>query len=101
MDHRGAAGKAEDRLDLAAVAADNALGVVVVVSDEAAADRATDVDAVADALARRDRLDSTRTVSPLAAAADAVVVDTTAMTRDEVVEHVVALARAALGGGGA
>lgn len=69
--------------------------------DEEAAERRTDVAAVADALARRDRLDSTRTVSPLAAAADAVVVDTTAMTRDEVVDRVVALARAALGGGAA
>ena len=69
--------------------------------DEEAAARDTDVAAVADALARRDRLDSTRTVSPLQAAADAVVVDTTAMSRDEVVAHVVALARAALGSGAA
>lgn len=67
--------------------------------DEAAAARDTDVASVADALARRDLLDSTRPASPLAAADDAVVVDTTAMTRDEVVDHVVALARAALGGG--
>lgn len=67
--------------------------------DEAAADRDTDVAAVADALARRDRLDAGRAVSPLAAADDAVVLDTTAMTRDEVVAHVVALARAALGDG--
>jgi len=56
---------------------------------------------VADAIARRDRLDATRTASPLAAAADAVVVDTTTMTPDEVVDHVVALARAALGSGAA
>lgn len=69
--------------------------------DEAAAARDADVTAVADSIARRDRLDSTRATSPLAAAPDAVVVDTTAMTRDEVVAHVVALARAVLGGGGA
>lgn len=69
--------------------------------DEAAADRATELTAVADAIARRDRLDATRTASPLAAAADAVVVDTTTMTPDEVVDHVVALARAALGSGAA
>ena len=69
--------------------------------DEEAAARDTDVAAVADALARRDALDSTRAVSPLQAAADAVVVDTTAMSRDEVVAHVVALARAALGSGAA
>lgn len=67
--------------------------------DEEAAARDTDVTAVADALAQRDRLDSTRAVSPLQAAADAVVVDTTAMSRDAVVAHVVALARAALGSG--
>ena len=69
--------------------------------DEEAAARDTDVAAVADALARRDALDSTRAVSPLQAAADAVVVDTTAMSRDDVVAHVVALARAALGSGAA
>lgn len=69
--------------------------------DEEAAARDTDVAAVADALATRDRLDSTRAVSPLQAATDAVVVDTTAMSRDEVVAHVVGLARAALGSGAA
>lgn len=69
--------------------------------DEAAAARDADVAAVADSIARRDRLDSTRATSPLAAAPDAVVVDTTAMTRDEVVAHVVTLARATFGGGGA
>jgi cytidylate kinase len=67
--------------------------------DEAAAARDRDVAAVADDLARRDRLDRTRTTSPLTAAADAIVVDTTAMTQEEVVAHVVELARAALGGG--
>jgi len=65
--------------------------------DEAAAARDADVAAVADALARRDRLDSTRTASPLTAAPDAAIVDTTSMSRAQVVEHVVALARAALG----
>jgi cytidylate kinase len=50
-----------------------------------------------DDLARRDRLDSERVASPLVAATDAVVVDTTAMDRDQVVAHVVALARVALG----
>lgn len=64
--------------------------------DEMAAARAADLSAVAGDLARRDRLDSSRATSPLAAAADAVVVDTTAMDADAVVVHVVALARAAL-----
>lgn len=67
--------------------------------DEAAAARDTDVTAVADDLARRDRRDSSRATSPLAAADDAVVVDTTAMGKDAVVAHVVALAHAAVGVG--
>src|SRR5271157_2970956 len=36
---------------------------------------------------RRDHLDSTRAVSPLRAASDAVVVDTSDMTQDEVIAH--------------
>lgn len=36
---------------------------------------------------RRDHLDSTRSVSPLRAATDAVIVDTGEMTRDEVVDR--------------
>lgn len=40
---------------------------------------------------RRDHLDSTRAVSPLRAAPDAVVVDTSAMTETEVIAHLVAL----------
>ena len=52
--------------------------------DEAAPDRET----VAEALARRDTLDSTRQVSPLRPADDAVVIDTTARTVDDVVEEV-------------
>lgn len=46
-----------------------------------------------EALARRDGLDSNRDASPLRAALDAVVLDTTAMTQDEVVEHILSLAR--------
>lgn len=42
-------------------------------------------EAVAEALARRDKTDSTRQASPLAAAADAVVVDTTHLGIGEVV----------------
>ena len=51
-----------------------------------------DVAAVADDIARRDRLDSTRTVSPLTRADDAVELDTTDLDVDEVVERLVALA---------
>ncbi|MCS7252600.1 MAG: (d)CMP kinase [Armatimonadota bacterium] len=39
----------------------------------------------------RDRLDATRVDSPLAMASDAVVIDTTHMTPQEVVEHIIAL----------
>ena len=41
-------------------------------------------------IARRDQLDSTRTVSPLQVADGAVVIDTTGLTVDEVVEQVLA-----------
>jgi CMP/dCMP kinase len=40
---------------------------------------------------RRDHLDSTRAVSPLRAAADAVVVDTGDMTEEQVIAHVLEL----------
>lgn len=43
------------------------------------------------AMATRDALDSTREASPLTQSADATVVDTTAMTLDEVIAHVCAL----------
>jgi cytidylate kinase len=64
--------------------------------DETAAARPVDVAAVADALARRDRLDSARATSPLAIAPDAVVVDTTGRSIEDVVAEVVTLARDAL-----
>jgi len=62
--------------------------------DETAADRVTDVDRVAEDLARRDRLDQTRATSPLAAADDAVVVDTTDRGVDDIVAELAALAEA-------
>jgi CMP/dCMP kinase len=46
-----------------------------------------DYDAVLADVKRRDHLDSTRPVSPLRAADDAVVVDTSDMTEPEVVAH--------------
>ncbi len=48
-----------------------------------------DVAAVAADLQRRDRLDSTRAVSPLARAADAFEIDTTDLSIDEVVDRLV------------
>jgi cytidylate kinase len=51
-------------------------------------------------MARRDHLDSTRPTSPTMRAADAVVIDTTTMSLDEVIEKVVALAQPAKAQGG-
>jgi cytidylate kinase len=45
------------------------------------------------ALARRDRIDSSREVSPLRPARDAVIVDTTAMTVEQVLQRVLDLVR--------
>ena len=50
-----------------------------------------DLDATAVDLARRDRLDSTRAIDPLVKAADAVELDTTGLTIDEVVARLLAL----------
>jgi len=50
------------------------------------------VDAVAADLTRRDRLDAGRTVSPLVAAADAVHLDSTTLSADEVIARVLQLA---------
>jgi cytidylate kinase len=49
----------------------------------------------AEALARRDRLDSGRAASPTRAADDAVVIDSTDRTVDEVVEQILRLVEAA------
>ncbi len=51
------------------------------------------VAAVADAMAARDRLDTTRLTSPLAVADDAVHIDTTGVAVDDVVEQVLGLVR--------
>lgn len=52
------------------------------------------LDQTRDDLARRDKLDSSRTVSPLTQAADAVVLDTTELGVAEAVARVCALAKA-------
>jgi cytidylate kinase len=54
-------------------------------------DRAPDVGVVAADLARRDALDSNRAASPLRPADDAVVIDTTGRTVDDVVDQVLGL----------
>jgi cytidylate kinase len=53
------------------------------------------LEAVAVDLARRDRLDSTRTSSPLQAAPDAVHLDSSELSAGEVVQRVLELARRA------
>jgi cytidylate kinase len=50
-----------------------------------------DYDRVLADVRRRDHLDSTRAVSPLRAAADAVVVDTSEMTESQVIDHLLDL----------
>jgi CMP/dCMP kinase len=78
------------------VAPDADLKVYLTASADARARRrsaedASDVDSTAADLLRRDRFDSTRAVDPLQQAEDAVVLDTTGMGIDEVVEHLRAL----------
>ena len=58
-----------------------------------AAGLADDYDGVLADVRRRDHLDSTRAVSPLRAAADAVIVDTSDMTEAEVIGHLLELVR--------
>jgi CMP/dCMP kinase len=55
-------------------------------------DQLIDLDDVLENLARRDRIDTTREVSPLKQAPDALVIDTTFITLDEQVDEVVRLA---------
>jgi len=57
--------------------------------DEEAAERQVGVDHVREELDRRDRLDSTRAVSPLRPADDALIVDTTTRSVDDVVDEIV------------
>lgn len=54
---------------------------------------ADDYDGVLADVRRRDHLDSTRAVSPLRAAPDAVVVDTSDMTEEQVIAHLLELVR--------
>jgi len=56
-----------------------------------------DEDALAEAIAERDRRDSERATSPLRPAVDAVILDTTTMSLGAVVDHLEALVRPLLG----
>jgi cytidylate kinase len=83
--------------DIATVVAPDAdLKVYLTASPAARAQRrsaedATDVAATEADLARRDKLDSSRAADPLRLAADAVEVDTTGMTIDDVVTYILDL----------
>jgi cytidylate kinase len=57
-----------------------------------AAEVGGDVAAIAADIARRDQLDSSRAASPLIRGADAVELDTTDLTVDQVVDRLVELA---------
>lgn len=59
--------------------------------DLTARGEAPDTAAVFESLRQRDENDSNRQDSPLVAAADAIVVDTTGMTLDQVIAHIVSL----------
>jgi cytidylate kinase len=51
----------------------------------------TDPARIADEMAERDRIDQSREVAPLRPAADAVIIDTSAMTIDEEVAFILDL----------
>ena len=81
--------------------------VFLTASDEARARRrvlqneqrgvgSTDFDEVLADIIRRDQYDSSRAASPLKAADDAVIVDSSDMTIEEVVERICNLAKAAM-----
>lgn len=63
--------------------------------DEVAADREVGVDAVQDALAERDALDSRRAASPLRPADDAIIIDATHRSVAEIVAEIVGRFRSA------
>jgi cytidylate kinase len=62
-------------------------------AQQSASGHAVDEAGVRDSIARRDEIDSTRRHSPLAAADDAVVLDTTGLSFDEVVARIAWLAQ--------
>ena len=65
-------------------------------SDAAHSGSQTGQAAVAEAIEARDKADTTRAISPLSIAPDAVRIDTTRMPIEEVVDHVMGLVRSKL-----
>jgi CMP/dCMP kinase len=98
----GAGGIVVEGRDIGTVVAPDApVKIYLTASAEARAQRRSkeltgaDVAATQTDMARRDRLDSTRTADPLAQAADAVEVDTTSLTLPEVITEIVRIAKGA------
>lgn len=84
--------------DIGTVVVPDALLKVYLVADtearaarRAAEEGGTDTAATAASLLSRDRIDSTRATSPLAKAEDAVEVDSTFLSLEEVIDHIVTL----------
>lgn len=95
VDARGG-GVVEGRDIGSVVFPDAALKLFVTASPRIRAERRVreiggDVDEVERSIIQRDRFDSDRDHSPLTEAADAITVDTTGMTIDEVVDHILGL----------
>jgi cytidylate kinase len=102
----GAGGIVVEGRDIGTVVAPDAeLKVFLTASAEARAQRrsaelpSADVAATQADLARRDALDSSRTVSPLVQADDAIVLDTTEVGIDQAVEQLLALLPATVSAG--
>jgi cytidylate kinase len=98
--HDGRDWVAEGRDIGTVVAPDADLKIYLTASEEERAKRRAselglDEGAVLDAQAERDRRDATRDYSPLMAAEDAIEVDTTGMTIEQVVTRISELASAA------
>ena len=85
--------------DIGPVVLPNASIKIFLTADEAAraarraAENGEDVQATQEQLASRDKADSTRKASPLVQAEDAIVVDTTEMNLQQVIDHIITLAR--------
>lgn len=98
----GAGGIVVEGRDIGTVVAPDAALKIYLVADPSAraarrsaelgADQRQDISSVQADLVRRDSVDSTRATSPLSAADDAVVVDSTDLSLDEVVATIMGLA---------
>ncbi|MDQ4097452.1 MAG: (d)CMP kinase, partial [Actinomycetota bacterium] len=78
--------------DIGTVVFPDAAVKVFLTASEAERARRRGGDEDASDIARRDQLDSSRAASPLVAADDAVVIDTTGRSVEDIVEEIVALA---------